>query len=89
MKILVADDQRPRRAELAERLARLGHEVATPANVRINGQVDSFHSAMQKTERELLEHALQASRGNKTAAAAALGMRPSTFRDKLARHQLG
>ena len=63
--------------------------AATPTNVRINGQVDSFHSAMQKTERELLEHALQAAGGNKTAAAAALGMRPSTFRDKLARHQLG
>jgi len=27
--------------------------------------------------------------GNKTAAAASLGMKPSTFRDKLAKHGLG
>jgi DNA-binding protein Fis len=44
---------------------------------------------MQQTERDLLEQALQASGGNKTAAAAALGMKPSTFRDKLAKHGLG
>ena len=38
---------------------------------------------------ELLENALRAAGGNKTAAAAALGMKPSTFRDKLAKHGLG
>ncbi|MHC4179504.1 MAG: helix-turn-helix domain-containing protein, partial [Planctomycetota bacterium] len=43
----------------------------------------------ERTERELLESALAASSGNKTAAAAALGMKPSTFRDKLAKHGLG
>jgi DNA-binding protein Fis len=32
---------------------------------------------------------LRASGGNKTAAAAALGMKPSTFRDKLAKYGLG
>ena len=35
------------------------------------------------------ERALRAAGGNKTAAAAALGMKPSTFRDKLAKHGLG
>ena len=48
-----------------------------------------FQAAIQQTERELLENALKASGGNKTAAAAALGMKPSTFRDKLAKHGLG
>jgi len=50
---------------------------------------NNFHAAMEQTERELLESALKASQGNKTAAAAALGMKPSTFRDKLAKHGLG
>ena len=49
----------------------------------------SFQAAMDQAERELLENALRASGGNKTAAATALGMRPSTFRDKLAKHGLG
>ena len=35
-----------------------------------------------------LGNALRAAGGNKTAAAAALGMKPSTFRDKLAKHGL-
>ncbi|MFZ5833022.1 MAG: sigma-54-dependent transcriptional regulator [Planctomycetota bacterium] len=48
-----------------------------------------FQSAIEQTERELLLNALKASGGNKTAAAAALGMRPSTFRDKLSKHGLG
>ena len=48
-----------------------------------------FQAAIEQTERELLENALAASGGNKTAAAAALGMKPSTFRDKLAKHGLG
>jgi DNA-binding NtrC family response regulator len=47
-----------------------------------------FHATMDQTERELLERALRAAGGNKTAAAAALGMKPSTFRDKLAKHGL-
>jgi DNA-binding NtrC family response regulator len=51
--------------------------------------VEGFHATIQQTERELLENALNTSRGNKTAAAAALGMKPSTFRDKLAKHGLG
>jgi DNA-binding NtrC family response regulator len=48
----------------------------------------AFQATIDKTERELLETALQAAGGNKTAAAAALGMKPTTFRDKLAKHGL-
>ena len=49
----------------------------------------SFQAAMEQAERELLENALRASGGNKTAAATALGMKASTFRDKLAKYGLG
>ncbi len=49
----------------------------------------SFQAAMDEAERRLLEGALRACDGNKTAAAAALGMKPSTFRDRLAKHGLG
>ncbi len=48
-----------------------------------------FRATMEHAERQLLADALKASGGNKTAAAAALGMKPSTFRDKLAKHGLG
>ena len=48
-----------------------------------------FQAAMDQTESELLSSALRTAGGNKTAAAAALGMKPSTFRDKLAKHGLG
>ena len=44
---------------------------------------------MQQTEKQLLEEALRAAAGNKTAAATRLGMKPSTFRDKLNKHGLG
>jgi DNA-binding NtrC family response regulator len=47
-----------------------------------------FQETITNTERELLESALQAAMGNKSAAAAALGMKLSTFRDKLAKHGL-
>ncbi len=49
---------------------------------------DGFQAAVNRTERELLEEALHACGGNKTAAAASLGMKPSTFRDKAAKHGL-
>jgi DNA-binding NtrC family response regulator len=49
----------------------------------------AFHDVIEQTERELLRQALAAAGGNKTAAAAALGMKPSTFRDKLAKYGLG
>jgi DNA-binding NtrC family response regulator len=48
-----------------------------------------FQAVMEQAERQLLENALRAAAGNKTAAAAALGMKTSTFRDKLAKHGLG
>ncbi|MCC6126071.1 MAG: sigma-54-dependent Fis family transcriptional regulator [Pirellulales bacterium] len=47
-----------------------------------------FHETVGKTERELLETALQSAGGNKSSAAAALGMKLSTFRDKLVKHGL-
>jgi len=47
-----------------------------------------FHATIDKTEHELLEAALHAAAGNKSAAAAALGMKLSTFRDKLVKHGL-
>ncbi len=49
----------------------------------------AFQETIYKTERELLQGALQEANGNKSAAAVALGMKPSTFRDKLAKHGLG
>ena len=51
-------------------------------------QNGGFKSAMQYAEKQLLVSALEACSGNKTAAAASLGMKPSTFRDKLAKHGL-
>jgi DNA-binding NtrC family response regulator len=63
--------------------------AAAPKPSPASPQAGDFQSAMEQTERELLERALRAARGNKTAAAAALGMKPSTFRDRLAKHGLG
>ncbi len=48
-----------------------------------------FQTTIAQTERELLENALHAAGGIKTAAASALGMKPTTFRDKLAKYGLG
>ncbi len=48
-----------------------------------------FQAAIDHAEKQLLQEALRNSGGNKTAAAAALGMKSSTFRDKLAKHGLG
>jgi DNA-binding NtrC family response regulator len=58
-----------------------------------NGQSGSlaaggFKAAMDYAEKQLLLNALEACGGNKTAAAQSLGMKPSTFRDKLAKHGL-
>jgi len=44
-----------------------------------------FKQRVDRFERELLLSALKAAGGNKTAAARILGMKPSTFRDKLER----
>ncbi len=53
------------------------------------GTSGRFRETIERTERQLLVDALRAAGGNKTAAAAALGMKPSTFRDKLAKYGLG
>lgn len=47
-----------------------------------------FNTAVNQTEQELLHQALKEANGNKSAAARALGMRLSTFRDKLKKHSL-
>jgi len=69
----------------AELLAADATQFAAPQALPNGG----FQAAMDEAERRLLENALKACEGNKTAAAAALGMKPSTFRDRLARHGLG
>ena len=51
-------------------------------------QSGSFKFTVLQAERELLQQALQKARGNKSAAARSLGMKLSTFRDKLAKHNL-
>jgi two-component system response regulator PilR (NtrC family) len=47
-----------------------------------------FNIAVHQTEQELLHQALKEANGNKSAAARALGMKLSTFRDKLKKHSL-
>jgi DNA-binding NtrC family response regulator len=51
--------------------------------------IGGFQAAIDHAEKQLLAEALRNSNGNKSAAAAALSMKPSTFRDKLAKHGLG
>jgi DNA-binding NtrC family response regulator len=66
----------------------LAGEVGGPdPNQRL--PVGGFQAAIDHAEKQLLQDALRNSAGNKSAAAAALGMKPSTFRDKLAKHGLG
>lgn len=52
------------------------------------GEANDFKTAMERAEKQLLAKALEESSGNKTAAAHSLGMKPSTFRDKLTKHGL-
>jgi DNA-binding NtrC family response regulator len=66
-------------------LLRVENAEATPAPRPAPG---AFQATIEKTEHDLLESALTAAGGNKSAAAAALGMKPSTFRDKLVKHGL-
>ena len=66
----------------------LATEVGNPdPNQRL--PLGGFQAAIDHAEKQLLQEALRNSGGNKSAAAAALGMKPSTFRDKLAKHGLG
>jgi DNA-binding NtrC family response regulator len=48
-----------------------------------------FNIVVNQTEQKLLHQALEEARGNKSAAARALGMKLSTFRDRLKKHSLG
>jgi DNA-binding NtrC family response regulator len=56
-------------------------------DVPTNGQ-PGFRQRVERFEGDLLLGALKAAGGNKTAAARLLGMKPSTFRDKLERLRL-
>jgi len=47
-----------------------------------------FHDTILRTEQELLARALREAGGNRSAAARTLGMKLSTFRDKLTKHGL-
>ncbi len=47
-----------------------------------------FHDTILQTERQLLAGAIRQASGNRSAAARKLGMKLSTFRDKLAKHGL-
>jgi two-component system, NtrC family, response regulator AtoC len=44
--------------------------------------------AVNRTEQEIIRRALESHYGNKTAAARSVGIKPSTFRDKLRKHGL-
>ena len=48
-----------------------------------------FDIVVSQTEQKLLQQALEEANGNKSAAARALGMKLSTFRDRLKKHSLG
>jgi len=66
----------------------LATDVGSPdPNQRL--PLGGFQAAIDHAEKQLLQEALRNSAGNKSAAAAALSMKPSTFRDKLAKHGLG
>jgi DNA-binding NtrC family response regulator len=67
-----------------------------PVEIRLNalqgsppGKPTSFREAIEARERDLLIRALDDSEGNKSKAAAGLRMKLSTFRDKLAKHNIG
>jgi len=52
------------------------------------GDPRGFQDTILRTERQLLTRAIQGAGGNRSAAARSLGMKLSTFRDKLAKHGL-
>ena len=75
-------------AELAEaEMEWQSAEQPDPGVVELH-HTGGFRAAMQHAEKQLLLNALDSHRGNKTAAANSLGMKPSTFRDKLAKYGL-
>ena len=56
-------------------------DAATPRE-----KPETFRDTIEATERDLLAQALGAAEGNQSKAAASLGLKLSTFRDKLAKH---
>jgi len=61
-------------------------EIGTiPNDLAVDGR---FNTTVSQTEQELLHQALRQAKGNKSAAARALGMKLTTFRDKLRKHGL-
>jgi len=68
-------------AHALERAFLLGNGHITPDLL-----TPEMEAAVNQTEKELLHEALEEAHGNKSAAARALGMRLSTFRDKLKKH---
>jgi DNA-binding NtrC family response regulator len=65
-----------------------GPSVADAAASSVAIDAGGFKAAMEFAEKQLLVNALEACGGNKTAAANSLGMKASTFRDKLAKYGL-
>ena len=63
-------------------------EGLSPVMMNRASRESGFKAAMDYAEKQLLIEALTESGGNKSAAAQTLGMKPSTFRDKLTKHGL-
>lgn len=63
-------------------------ELKLPTSQKLDNtpNLTSFHEIIKSTERELIAWAMRKTQGNKTRAAKLLSMKPSTFRDALAKH---
>ncbi len=63
-------------------------ELKVPAPVNLDDTLSgiSFREIVQSTERELIAWAMRKTKGNKTQSARLLKMKPSTFRDALAKY---
>ena len=63
-------------------------ELKLPTSEKLDNtpSMTSFHEIIKSTERELIAWAMRKTQGNKTRAAKLLSMKPSTFRDALAKH---
>ena len=61
-------------------------KIPTPIALDDTSGGTSFHKIVQCTERELITWAMMKTKGNKTQSAKLLKMKPSTFRDALAKH---
>jgi DNA-binding NtrC family response regulator len=66
----------------------LPEEIRLVSLASAENRDSTFHDAMNRVERKFLLEAMRACGGNKSRAARALVLRLSTFRDKLAKHNL-